>query len=71
MARLPGHKESRYMHCFADPSQAFADSPPSADPSPAAGETDRLDRLEEKVRAIGDELADLKTAFESFRRQFE
>ncbi len=73
MERLPGHKEFRFMHQFADPNGEGTDSPPDASPPPAPEpeEPDRLARLEDQLRAIGDELADLKAAFDSFRQQFE
>jgi uncharacterized protein YceH (UPF0502 family) len=72
MQRLPGHKESRYTHLFADPSTMDSESL-STDPrpEPAPEETGRLDRLEDRIQALSDELTDLKTAFETFRQQFE
>ncbi|WP_419659649.1 conserved uncharacterized protein, DUF480 [Desulfosarcina variabilis str. Montpellier] len=70
MQRLPGHKESRYTHLFADPS-AMDSEILSTDPLPAPEDADRLDQLETRIQAIRDELADLKAAFESFRQQFE
>jgi hypothetical protein len=75
MERLPGHKESRYMHLLADPSAGGTDTPPQTGPLPVAepkpDESDRMDRLEARIRSIEDELTELKAAFESFRRQFE
>lgn len=72
MQRLPGHKESRYTHLFADPSTMDNDTRSSdPQPDPAPEETDRLDRLEDRIQALSDELTDLKTAFETFRQQFE
>ena len=72
MQRLPGHKESRYMHLFAEPSSMDSEALPTEPlPEPVSEETDRLDRLEERIQAISDELTDLKTAFEIFRQQFE
>jgi uncharacterized protein YceH (UPF0502 family) len=71
LERLPGHKESRYMHLLAGPSTETIDLPVGAEPPPTLEETDRLDRMEAQIRTISDELADLKAAFESFRQQFE
>ena len=72
MARLPGHKESRYMHLLGDPSAGEAqDSPAADDAPPASARADRLEVLEAQIRSISDELADLRSAFESFRQQFE
>ena len=71
MERLPGHKESRYMHLFTEPSATGTDLPLNTDTPPVLEETDRMDRMEAQIRSISDELTDLKTAFESFRQQFE
>jgi uncharacterized protein YceH (UPF0502 family) len=61
LAREPGRRDSRYAHLF---SGAVADVASSADELPvtAAGPTtpSRLDRLEEEVRALREELAELK-----------
>jgi uncharacterized protein YceH (UPF0502 family) len=72
MRRLPGHKESRYTHLFSDPSTMDSDTRSTdPQPEPAPEETDRLDHLEDRIQALSDELTDLKTAFETFRQQFE
>lgn len=72
LERLPGHKESRYMHLLAGASDDGPDVPVAADPIPTVSdESDRLVQLEEQVRSLSDELADLKVQFESFRQQFE
>ncbi len=70
MQRLPGHKESRYMHLLGDPAAIDADTETETS-TEVLPQGDRLDRMEEQIQAIGDELADLKATFESFRRQFE
>lgn len=69
MQRLPGHKESRYMHLLADPSETVPDLDEA--PLSAGSEQDRLERLEEQINTLGDELAELKAAFDSFRQQFD
>jgi uncharacterized protein len=71
LERLPGHKESRYMHLLGDPSAQSTELAVAADPPPVSEETDRLDCMDAQIRVIRDELADLRAAFESFRQQFE
>lgn len=71
LERLPGHKESRFTQLLGGEPNDDADLSVAEESSRATGEIDRLDRLEAKVQSISDELADLRAAFESFRRQFE
>jgi uncharacterized protein YceH (UPF0502 family) len=72
LPRRPGQKEVRYAHLLA--------GPPSADPpegSEAPGPTrssaaaDRVERIEEEVRALREEVAELRAELRAFRRQFE
>ena len=61
LPREPGRRDSRYAHLFSGP---VAIPPPTAEPAvppEAAGETAaRLDRLEEQLRQLREELEDLK-----------
>ncbi|HEX4649311.1 MAG TPA: DUF480 domain-containing protein [Steroidobacteraceae bacterium] len=63
LPREPGRRDSRFAHLFSGP---VAEPPPAAEsphaaPSESAAETDaRLDRLEEQLRQLRDELEDLK-----------
>ncbi|WP_372678984.1 YceH family protein [Desulfosarcina sp.] len=71
LERLPGHKEDRYMHLLSGEPVDDVDSvekPESAGPS---DDTDRMMRLDADIQSLKDELADLRSEFESFRRQFE
>lgn len=70
LARLPGHKESRYAHLLCGPPEAGELAPA---PGNAGGpaDSDRLGRLEEEIAALKQEVTALKQQFESFRGQFE
>ncbi len=71
LARLPGHKESRYMHLLCvEPEDNSELSEPAA-PAPVSDDSDRLAQLEAEIGSIKEGLADLRAAFESFRNQFE
>ena len=71
LERLPGHKECRYTHLLSGGPDDDAEPSETADPVAPSDDTDRLMRLDAEVQSLKDELADLRTAFESFRRQFE
>ena len=71
LKRLPGHKECRYMHLFSGEPSPDANPSETADPVAPSDETDRLMRLDVEVQSLKAELADLRAAFESFRKQFE
>ena len=62
LAREPGRRDSRYAHLFSGPVADVA--PPESDtPAPAgrgAGTAERLERLEQEVVALREELAALK-----------
>jgi uncharacterized protein YceH (UPF0502 family) len=71
LAKLPGHKESRYTHLLGselDEKSAEAASPPV---SAAPALPDRIQTLEQRVAAIQDDIEDLKKAFQAFKAQFE
>lgn len=62
LAREPGRRDARYAHLFsgpvADVAPSVEDSPPVTAVGPATAS--RLDRLEEEVRELRAELAELK-----------
>jgi len=69
LPRQPGTKESRYMHLLSGDSPQ-ADSPilSSADSSP---EDARIVALENGLSSVRQEVAELKSQFAAFRKQFE
>ncbi len=71
LARLAGHKESRYMHLLCGEPGGGVEPSETADSVSTSDDIDRLARLEAQSQSLRDELADLRTAFESFRQQFE
>jgi uncharacterized protein YceH (UPF0502 family) len=71
LERLPGHKESRYMHLLAAEPENNTEAVESVGPDPVPGDADRLALLEEEMTAIKKDVAGLRAAFESFRQQFE
>jgi hypothetical protein len=75
MQRLPGHKECRYVHLLGG---EVAEVPVgSQEPRleeatlRVRAENERLAVLEEEVRALRDELAEVRQALHDFRKQFE
>ncbi len=71
LARLAGHKESRFTQLLSgegETAEPMAE-PPMAALEPAA--PDRIENLELAVDALKNELADLKQAFEAFKKEFE
>lgn len=71
LERLPGHKESRYMHLLCGELENHTETALAADTVPPPGDADRFAVLEAEIAALRDELADLRAVFESFRQQFE
>ena len=71
LERLPGRKESRYMHLLSGEPDNGADTPETADLVPGPADTDHLAQLDAEIQSLKDELADLRVAFESFRKLFE
>ncbi|HEY0766555.1 MAG TPA: DUF480 domain-containing protein [Steroidobacteraceae bacterium] len=64
LPREPGRRDSRYAHLFsgAVAVPAFEDEPQTVEPSNVSAETtSRLDRLEEQVRRLREELDEMKT----------
>lgn len=68
LPRRPGQKELRYAHRLAGEVVYAVDDTPSATPTASA---DRITALEELTRELRNEVADLRTQFAEFRKQFE
>lgn len=68
LPRQPGHKEVRYGHLLAGQPEM-----PVVEPKVASGGADdeRVTALEQTVDTLRNELADLRSAFDEFRRQFQ
>jgi uncharacterized protein YceH (UPF0502 family) len=68
LPRQPGHKEVRYGHLLAGQPEM-----PAVEPKVASGgaDDDRVTALEHTVDTLRNELADLRSAFDEFRRQFQ
>ena len=64
LARQAGARESRFAHLLGGEVQPDAVVVKSGEPS-------KLDRLEEEVVALRQEVTELKQLFEAFRKQFE
>lgn len=76
LPRTPGKKEVRYQHLFSgepDLSRETQNEEPSgnADSGPLSSRDARILNLEETVAALQNELAELKIAFEEFRKEFQ
>jgi uncharacterized protein len=70
LPRQPGTKESRYTHLLS----GAVETARTVEPAPAPTQSNdgaRLDRLEEQVVALREEVKELKEMFEGFRKQFE
>lgn len=69
LPRQPGTKESRYVHLLSGEVNIPEMSEPGI--STIHHENDRITRLEEEVRSLRSEVAELKQQLEGFRKQFE
>jgi uncharacterized protein len=70
LPRQPGTKESRYAHLLSGEIDVSSGVPQIS--APGAGASDaRVDRLEEQVANLREEVRELKEIFEGFRKQFE
>ena len=71
LERLPGHKESRFVHLLGDrstPPKSVAETSPPADEA-SLGE--RIALLEAELSELQADMAALKAAFQAFKAQFE
>jgi uncharacterized protein YceH (UPF0502 family) len=74
LARQPGRKESRYAHVLmGEPEEedAQTEGPVDAAALEVRAENERIAALEEQVKALRDELADVRSVFAQFKEQFE
>lgn len=71
LPRMPGHKEARFCHLLDDQSQ-----PALAEVATEAVRSDepyiaRLEKMEQDIDRLRNELQDLRKVFEAFKTQFE
>ena len=75
LPRQSGRKESRYAHLLGGAVEvpAETDDSPRSQPTrgEARGEMERVARLEEELKAVRAELAELRGQFGEFKKQFE
>lgn len=74
LPRQPGTKETRYGHLLSGEkaySEPNANLPKEMASGASQPETGKLDRLEEEIAALRDEITELKQQFALFRKQFE
>jgi uncharacterized protein YceH (UPF0502 family) len=78
LPRLSGQKESRYAHLLGGEVQVAAETESSSSPQRAEavtlevrGERERIARLEDELKTVRAELAELREGFAEFKKQFE
>jgi len=67
LPRQPGQKEARYAHLLSGEPQAETTGPALMEPA----KVDRIDALEQALDTLRTEMAELRTRFEAFRREFQ
>ncbi len=71
LPRLPGHKESRYVHLLSgEPEETAPESAPTPPQVPPVDE-ERLEKIEQEVETLRNDLEELKRDFQMFKKQFE
>ena len=71
LPRQAGRKESRYIHLLCgEPRIAEEETAPAAGPGVTV-EYDRIEKVEQDIQTLRNELAELKRAFQEFKQQFE
>jgi uncharacterized protein YceH (UPF0502 family) len=78
LPRLSGQKESRYAHLLGGEVQVAAETESSSSPQRAEAvtlevraERERIARLEDELKTVRAELAELREGFAEFKKQFE
>jgi uncharacterized protein YceH (UPF0502 family) len=71
LPRQPGTKESRYAHLFSGEIDVEVAEVKEAAVLTVVAENERIDQLEAEVRALREDIESIKTAFDTFRTQFE
>lgn len=74
LSRQPGTKENRYAHLMAGEVEELIESVPdgySEIVSVVPGAKSRIEELEDKIESMNNDLLELRTQFEDFKRAFE
>jgi uncharacterized protein YceH (UPF0502 family) len=74
LPRLPGHKESRFMHLLCgEPEMETIQTnlAPQSAVLQVRAEDEHIRALEERVQTLQDQVRELRTQFEDFKRQFD
>jgi uncharacterized protein YceH (UPF0502 family) len=71
LPRQPGTKESRYAHLFSGEIDVEVAEVKEAAAVTVVAENERIDQLEAEVHSLREEIESIKTAFDTFRTQFE
>ena len=72
LERLPGQKEARFAHLLSGEIDVEAFAAAQATPQKLGGiDSERIEKLENEVASLRDEVDTIKQTFEDFKRQFE
>jgi uncharacterized protein YceH (UPF0502 family) len=71
LPRMPGHKESRYVHLLCPEPEEAAETPPAAVQSRPQDPDERLEKIETQLAELRRDLDHLKEMFQTFKKQFE
>ena len=74
LPRQPGSRESRYVQLLCGEAPVATAAPAAAPPRPIAGgkpRDERIASLELRMASLEDKIDDLRSMFESFKKQFE
>ena len=71
LPRQPGRKESRYSHLLCgEPEIAEVESAPTAGHGVAV-ESERMEKVEQDIQVLRNDLAELKREFQEFKKRFD
>jgi uncharacterized protein YceH (UPF0502 family) len=67
LPRQPGRKEARYVHLLSGVPELLTEEQPQVDPV----QPDRIEALERVVDSLREEVAQLRSSLDEFKRQFQ
>jgi uncharacterized protein YceH (UPF0502 family) len=71
LPRQPGRKESRYSHLLCGEPQIAEEETAIVVGHGVIADSERMEKVEQDIQTLRDELAALKTAFMEFKQQFD